>query len=84
MLDFSDMATWTQRTQSGLKRFYTRQGKLWIEQNPAKDSVWARLAAKGHSIAWEFEGPKLGYTGRMMIDGAILTKAEACEKYIWH
>ena len=52
MPDLNNMGTWPQRTQSGLKRFYTRQGKLWIEQNPAKDSVWARLATMGHSVAW--------------------------------
>ena len=84
MPDLNKMASWTGRTKTGLRRFYTPQGRLWIEQNQARDSPWARLAAKGHDIAWEFEGPKLGYTGRLMIDGVIMTKAQACEKYLWH
>jgi hypothetical protein len=63
MPDLNKMASWSGRTKTGLRRFYAPQGRLWIEQNQAKDSPWARLAAKGHDIAWEFEGPKLGYTG---------------------
>jgi hypothetical protein len=48
-----------------------RDGHLWLEQNRAKASKWAKLARNGHDIAWEFEKPGGGYTARMLIDGEI-------------
>jgi hypothetical protein len=46
---------WTDRLgQSKLRSFTDEQGRFWLEQNPDKASKWAKLARKGHEIAWEF------------------------------
>ena len=37
---------------------------------------------KGHDIAWEFEKPGGGYTGRMLIDGEIYTPREATKIFL--
>ena len=78
-----DMKTWTDRLgHSGLRSFTDEDGHLWLEQNPAKASKWAKLARKGHDIAWEFEKPGGGYTGRMLIDGEIYTPREATKTFL--
>ena len=41
-----------------------------------------KLARKGHDIAWEFEKPGGGYTGRMLIDGEIYTPREATNTFL--
>jgi hypothetical protein len=46
-----------------------------------KRSKWAKLAREEHDVAWEFEGPGGGYTGRMLIDGQIYTPSEATKKF---
>ena len=48
----------------------------------AKASKWAKLARKGHDIAWEFEKPGGGYTGRILIDGEIYTPREATKTFL--
>lgn len=48
----TDIKTWTDRTGHGrLRSFSDEYGKLWVEQNPAKPSRWAKLARDGHEIA---------------------------------
>jgi hypothetical protein len=42
--------------------------------NPDKASKWAKFARQGHDLAWEFDGPRGTYTGRMLIDGEIYTR----------
>ena len=41
----------------------------------------AKLAREGHAVAWEFakEG---GYSGRMLIDGEVLSPSEATRKFL--
>ncbi len=75
-----DICTWTDRTASGLRAYTAPDGNRWIEQNPKLTSGWAKLARQGHQVAWEF-GPSRadGYTGRVMIDGKTMTKAQAIE-----
>src|ERR1044071_727047 len=78
-----DMKTWTDRLgHSGLRSFTDANGHLWLEQNRDKASKWAKLARKGHDIAWEFEKPGGGYTGRMLIDGEIYTPREATKIFL--
>jgi hypothetical protein len=78
-----DMATWTdQLGRSALRSFTDQEGHFWLEQNPAKASKWAKLARQGHAIAWEFDGPRGAYTGRMLIDGQIYTPSEATKKFL--
>ncbi len=78
----TDMSTWTGRTgHDGLRSFTVGDGTFWLEQNATKTSKWAKLASKGHAVAWEF-GANRRYTGRMLIDGEILTPAEATEKFL--
>ena len=53
-----------------------------MEQNAAKASKWAKLARQRHEVAWEFEKPGGGYTGRMLIDGEIYTASEATKRFL--
>jgi hypothetical protein len=75
-----DIRTWTESAGGGLRAFTAPDGNRWIEQNSRRSSGWARLAQQGRQIAWEF-GPSRehGYTGRVMIDGQVMTKAQAIE-----
>jgi len=76
------MSTWTLRTKGGLRQFISGEGH-WIEQNPAKNSRWAKLARKGHAVAWEFENREGGgYTGRIQVDGEIMTAKNAQERFL--
>lgn len=82
MSEFRKISTWTDYFgHSGLRSFTDRHNHFWLEQNPSKDSKWAKLARDGHEVAWEFENPGGPYTGRILIDGEIYTPAEATEKF---
>jgi hypothetical protein len=77
------MKTWTDRLgRTSLRSFTDDEGHFWLEQNPNKRSKWAKLAREEHDVAWEFEGPGGGYTGRMLIDGQIYTPSEATKKFL--
>ena len=83
MPSLDDMKTWRDRLgHSGLRSFTDAEGHLWLEQNPAKASKWAKLAREGHEVAWEFEKPGGGYTGRILIDGEIYSTSEATKKFV--
>jgi hypothetical protein len=83
MPEFRNINTWAARLgHSGLRSFTDERGHLWVEQNAAKRSKWARLAREGHKVAWEFESPGRSYTGRMLIDGEIYTPSEATKKFL--
>ena len=76
------MSTRTGRTGAdGLRSFTEADGNFWLEQNATKTSKWAKLASKGHDVAWEF-GANRRYTGRMLVDGEVLTPAEATKKFL--
>lgn len=78
----TDMSTWTERTgRDGLRSFTDGDGNFWLEQNATKTSKWAKLASKGHEVAWEF-GTNRRYTGRMLVDGELLTPSEATKKFL--
>jgi hypothetical protein len=78
----TDMSTWNGRTgQDGLRSFTDDDGNFWLEQNPSKTSKWAKFASKGHEVAWEF-GTNRRYTGRMLVDGNILTPSEATKTFL--
>ena len=80
MPSFKDMKSWRDRLgHSGLRSFTDSEGHLWVEQ---KASKWAKLARQGHEVAWEFEKPGGGYTGRMLIDGEIYTASEATKRFL--
>lgn len=82
MPKLNDMSTWALHTRSGLRQFLSKEAH-WIEQNPVKNSRWAKLARQGHAIAWEFENREGGgYTGRVLIDGEIMSAKEAHERFI--
>jgi len=82
MPELTKMTTWTDHLGHSRLRSFTAQDKhFWLEQNPAKASKWAKLARKGHEIAWEFESAGGPYTGRVLIDGEIYTPAEATKKF---
>jgi hypothetical protein len=83
MATFANMKTWTDRLGSTrLRSFTDEHGHFWLEQNPAKNSKWAKLARKGHEMAWEFANPGGAYTGRLLIDGTIYTSGEATKKFL--
>ena len=78
----TDMSTWNGRTgKDGLRSFAGDDGKFWLEQNATKTSKGAKLAIKGHDVAWEF-GANRRYTGRMLVDGEILTPSEATKMFL--
>ena len=78
----TDMSTWTGRTgKDGLRSYTDEDGNFWLEQNATKTSKWAKLSNKGHDMAWEF-GANRRYTGRMLVDGMILTPPEATKKFL--
>ena len=80
---FEDMTTWTERVgRADLRGFTDTEGHFWLEQNPAKNTKWAKLARQGHAVAWEFENPGGSYTGRLLIDGQLYTAGEATKKFM--
>jgi hypothetical protein len=82
MPDLTKMSTWTGHLgRSRLRSFTDEHNRLWVEQNPAKDSRWGKLAREGHEVAWEFESVGGPYTGRLLIDGGIYTPAGATKKF---
>jgi hypothetical protein len=77
------MATWTNRLgRTRLRSFQDSEGHFWLEQNAAKASKWGKFAREGHAVAWEFDSPGGGYTGRMLVDGEIYTPGEATKKFL--
>ena len=81
--NLKDIRTWKEHLgQSKLRSFTDAEGHFWLEQNRAKASKWAKLARKGHDIAWEFARPGGDYTGRMLVDGEIYTPSEATKKFL--
>ena len=75
------MKSWTDRAGHGkLRSFTDADGNFWLEQNAAKKTKWAKLA-KRHDVAWEF-APGGGYSGRMLVDGQILTPSEATKTFL--
>jgi len=82
MPSLKNMKTWRDRLgHSDLRSFTDAAGHLWLEQNPAKGSRWAKLAREGREVAWEFERPGGRYTGRILIDGEIYSTSEATKKF---
>jgi hypothetical protein len=80
---FSDMKTWRDRLgHTKLRTFTDKYGNFWLEQNPAKRSKWAKLARKGHEMAWEMAESGGTYTGRLLIDGKIYTTSEATKQFL--
>ena len=80
---FEDMTSWTERLgHTSLRTFTDTDQHFWLEQNPAKNSKWAKLARNGHAMAWEFASPGGAYTGRILIDGTIYTISEATKKFL--
>jgi hypothetical protein len=52
MPSLKDMRSWRDRLgHSGLSSFTDADGHLWVEQNAAKASKWAKLARQGHEVA---------------------------------
>jgi len=66
------LATWSARTGTGLRTIQALGGH-WVEQNQSKASVFARLAQEGHEVAWEFSSRQGDYTGRVSIDGKVMS-----------
>lgn len=46
------------KTSRSKVRLIERGGYTYIEQNPHKDSRWAKLAQQGHQIMWVMQGRK--------------------------
>jgi len=77
------MNSWTDRLgHTNLRTFTDEDGNFWIEQNRAKASRWAKLAKKGHAVAWEMARAGGGYTGRVLIDGEIYSTSDATRKFL--
>src|SRR5215467_5109033 len=79
----TDMKTWTGRLgRTKLRTFTGAKSNFWLEQNAAKASRWGKLARQGHEIAWEFGTSGGHYTGRMLVDGEVMTPKEAVERFL--
>ena len=77
------MKTWTDRLgTTDLRSFTDEHGHFWLEQNPAKNSKWTKLAREAHNVAWEFDNPGGTYTGNLLIDGKVYTTSEATKKFL--
>jgi hypothetical protein len=58
MAELENIKTWTERLgHSKLRSFTDEDGHYWLEQNAHKAAKWAKLARKGHEVAWEFDSP---------------------------
>ncbi|MHA1904207.1 MAG: hypothetical protein ACXADL_08130 [Candidatus Thorarchaeota archaeon] len=57
------------QTSKSKVRLVERGGYTYIEQNPHKDSNWAKLARAGHKIMWVMQGRR--YLAQMK-DGKFL------------
>jgi hypothetical protein len=57
------------QTSKSKVRLVERGGYTYIEQNPHKDSKWAKLAQEGHQIMWVMQGRR--YLAQIM-DGEFL------------
>lgn len=44
------------KTSKSKVRLVEKDGYTYIEQNPHKNSHWAKLAQEGHSIMWVMQG----------------------------
>lgn len=51
------------RTSHRGLRFLVVEGYTFLEQNPAKNSVWGRMARDGHKIMWVIKDG--GYVGQI-------------------
>jgi hypothetical protein len=56
-------------SRSGLRYINLADGAILIEQNPKKKSEWAKLASKGHRIAWVMRDGE--YLARI-VDGEVV------------
>ncbi|UCE10992.1 MAG: hypothetical protein JSW61_03415 [Candidatus Thorarchaeota archaeon] len=57
------------KTSKSKVRLVEIKGYTYIEQNPHKDSRWAKMAQEGHQIMWVMQGRR--YLVRIM-DGKFL------------
>jgi len=73
--------SWKRFSGSGLWYRDMPNGFRWVQQNPRTGSLFARAARLGHKIAWEFS-PKGDYTGRVYLDGKVLSREEARQKLL--
>ena len=54
--------------RSGLRHVELPDGAVLIEQNPKKSSQWAKLAGRGHRVAWVMRAG--AYLARV-VDGEV-------------
>ncbi len=55
-------------SHSGLRYVKLSGDAVLVEQNPRKESKWARMASRGHKVAWAIRGDE--YLARV-IDGKV-------------
>lgn len=55
-------------SRSGLRHVNLSNGAMLVEQNPKKQSEWAKLASQGHRIAWVMRDGE--YLARI-VDGEV-------------
>lgn len=55
-------------THSGLRYVKLPGEAVLVEQNPQKETRWAKMARKGHKVAWAIRGDE--YLARV-IDGEV-------------
>lgn len=65
---FSDGKGVRRYSHSGLRYMKLAGDAVLVEQNPQKETQWAKMARKGHMVAWAIRGDE--YLARV-IDGEV-------------
>lgn len=65
---FSDGRGVRRYSHSGLRYVKLSNDAVLVEQNPRKETRWARMARMGHKVAWAIRGDE--YIARV-IDGEV-------------
>jgi hypothetical protein len=74
---------WPRSEPKAVSASLSRKMATGSNRTRAKNSRWAKLAREGHDVAWEFENREGGgYTGRILIDGEIMSAKQAHERFL--
>jgi hypothetical protein len=64
-------------SHSGLRYVKLTDDAVMVEQNPQKESQWAKMARKAHKVAWAIRGDE--YVARV-IDGEVEMPVRGSDK----
>jgi len=83
MPTLKDMNTWTDRNGAlSVAGVYRRRRPSLARAESGEAVELGEVAREGHEVAWEYDGPGGAYTGRMLINGEILTPSDATKRFL--